>query len=217
MTSGRVIEKKMKRVFLYGFVLVSLSSVEAENLVDTKSSSTGSDFEELIRSHNGKIEELEHRVKMIEQNLGISHSEKVPSKTPEQIADEIKEKSPGEVIEMANDLIKLDKGRDARDILNTFIEDHPKSIHCGKMYFYIGKSYFEEKDYQNAAKAYMKCFEINSGGDKTPKALFRLSDCFLKLGKQSQRIITLEKLASTFPQLKYGQKAAKRLKELKKS
>lgn len=207
----------MKKVFFCSFVLISLSAVEAEDLSDAKSSSIGSDFEELIRNHNGRIEELEHRIKMIEQNLGISHLEKVSSKTPEQVATEVKGKSPEEIIEMANDLIKLDKGQDARDILNTFIENHPKSIHCGKMHFYIGKSYFEEKDYQNAAKAYMKSFEINSRGVKTPKALFRLSDCFLKLGKQSQRKITLEKLASTFPKLKYGQKAAERLKKLKKS
>ena len=205
----------MKRIFLCSFVLISLSGVEAKDSVETPSSE--SDFGELIRSHNGKIEELEHRVKMIEQNLGISHSEKVASKTPEQVASEIKGKTPEEIIEMANDLIKLDKNQEARDVLDTFIENHPKSIHCGKMYFYIGKSYFEEKDYQNAAKAYMKSFEINSRGDKTPKALFRLSDCFLKLGKQSQRKITLEKLASAFPKVKYGKKAAKRLKELKKS
>lgn len=207
----------MRRLFLCSFILIGLFSVEAKDLVNAGLNSSGSDFEELIRSHNGKIEELEHRVKMIEQNLGISYSEKVASKTPEQIAAEVKGKSPEEIIEMANDLIKLDKGQDARDILNTFVENHPKSIHCGKIYFYIGKSYFEEKDYQNAAKAYMKSFEVNSKGAKTPKALFRLSDCFLKLGKQSQRKITLEKLASTFPQLKYGRKAAKRLKELKKS
>ena len=85
------------------------------------------------------------------------------------------------------------------------------------MHFYIGKSYFEEKDYQNAAKAYMESFEINPNGAKTPKALFKLSLCFFKLGKQDQRKITLEKLAVTFPKFRYGKKAIAELNELKKS
>ena len=96
----------MRRFFLCSFILIGLFSVEAKDLVNAGLNSSGSDFEELIRSHNGKIEELEHRVKMIEQNLGISYSEKVASKTPEQIAAEVKGKSPEEIIEMANDLIK---------------------------------------------------------------------------------------------------------------
>ncbi len=85
------------------------------------------------------------------------------------------------------------------------------------MHFYIGKSYFKEKNYREAAKAYMESFEINPNGAKTPKALFRLSLCFFKLGKQDQRKMTLEKLATTFPQFKHGKKAISLLRNQKTS
>ncbi len=205
----------MKRIFLCSFVFLSLVGVKAESRV--YANQTESDIDELVRNHSGEIEELKHRIKIIEQNLGISHSQNATLKSLEEIKKKIKGKSPEDVIEMANDLIKLDRCNEARDILNTFVKENPKSLYLGRMHFYIGKSYFEEKDYQNAAKAYMESFEINPNGAKTPKALFRLSSCFFKLGKQDQRKMTLEKLATTFPQFKYGKKAIAKLEELKKS
>ena len=85
------------------------------------------------------------------------------------------------------------------------------------MKFYIGKSYFEEKKYQDAAKSFMESFEANQNGKKTSKALYKLAECFMKLGKNDQMKMTLEKLASTFPKTKYGKKAVAWLDKLKKS
>lgn len=205
----------MKRFFLYGLVFLGLSEVNAENTIYSESNE--SDLEELVRSHNGEIEKIKYRIKIIEQNLGISHQEKIPSKNSEQIEKDIKTKSPEGIIELAKDLINVDRCQEARDILNAFIKRNPENLYCGRMHFYIGKSYFVEKDYQKAAKSYMESFEINPDGSKIPKALFRLSQCFLKLGKQDQRKMTLEKLASSFSNVKYGQKALVELNELKKS
>lgn len=205
----------MKKVLFCGFVLFGLSFVNAEQ--NAKSNNSDSDIEELVRNHNGKIEELEHRVKIIEQNLGISHSESTATKSPEQIATEIKGKSPEAILEIAQNFLKHDKYEDARNVLNAFVKDNPKSSYCGIMHFYIGKSYFEERNYQNAAKAYMESFEASPNGKKAPKALYKLSECFMKLGKENQRKITLEKLSATFSQSKHGKKASAELKKLKKS
>lgn len=205
----------MKRVFLCGFVLLGLSCAEAEDLVKAKSNE--SEFEELIRNHNGKIEELEHRIKIIEQNLGIYRSDSIITKNHEQISSEIKGKSPTEILEIAKDFLKHDRYGEARSVLTVFIKNNPKNSYCGTMHFYIGKSYFEEKDYQNAAKAYMESFEASPKGSKTPDALYELSECFMKLGKKDHQKTTLEKLVSTFPRSEQGRKAAKELKNLKKS
>ena len=185
-------------------------SLEPGNLID-------SDLEELVRNHNGKIEELEHRIKIIEQNLGISHSESIVTKSPEQVATEIKGKSPEAVLEIAKNFLKHDRYEEARSVLSAFIKDNPKNSYCGRMHFYVGKSYFKERNYQNAAKAYMESFEASPNGKKASKALYKLSECFMKLGKANQQKITLEKLAATFPQSSHGKKASAQLKNLKKS
>ena len=203
----------MKKNFCSILVLLGISSVFASSDL---SSSHNADIEELIRSHNGKIEELNHRLERIEKKLGISPDD-FSSKSPEQIAADIKGKSPQNIIETAKNLIKQDKYQNARNNLNAFIKDNPKSPYCGTMKFYIGKSYFEEKKYQDAAKSFMESFEANQNGKKTSKALYKLAECFMKLGKNDQMKMTLEKLASTFPKTKYGKKAVAWLDKLKKS
>ncbi len=203
----------MKKFFLYGFALIGVVCVSNE----LHAKQNDSDFEELVRSHNGKIEELEHRIKIIEQNLGISHTESISTEKTNQVEDEIKGKSPEAVIEISKSFIKQDKYKEARRVLDAFLKTSPKISYQGKAHFYIGKSYFEEKEYQNAAKAYMETFETSPNGIKAPKALYKLSECFMKLGKRDQMKITLEKLVSTFPKSKYGKKASEKLKNLKKS
>ena len=203
----------MKKNFCSVLVLFGISSVFASSDL---SSSHNVDIEELIRNHNGKIEELSHRLERIEKKLNISPDD-FSSKSPEQIAADIKGKSPQNIIEIAKNLIKQDKYQNARNNLNAFIEDNPKSPYCGTMKFYIGKSYFEGKKYQDAAKSFMESFEANQNGKKTSKALYKLAECFMKLGKNDQMKMTLEKLASTFPGTKYGKKAAAWLGKLKKS
>ena len=125
----------MKSFFLVSFLSFCLCGVEAKDHIDPKSNNL--DLEELIRNHSGEIEELKHRIKIIEQSLGISHSEKVVLKDSKQIANKIKKKTPEEIIEMAKDLISLDRCQEARDILNAFISEHPQNLYCGRMYFYI--------------------------------------------------------------------------------
>ena len=209
----------MKKLFLCSFVFLSLARVDAENktVSQLRVNSGESDLEDLVRNHSGEIEELKHRIKIIEQNLGIYRSESLVTKKPEQIAEEIKGKSPEAVIEIAKGFIEHDRYAEARSVLETFIKKNPKNLYCGRMHFYIGKTYFEEKNYQEAAKSYMESSEIGPNGAKAPKALFKLSECFLKLGKEDQRKMTLEKLASTFAQFKHGKKACNLLKKLKKS
>lgn len=203
----------MKKVFCGGFALFCIVSAFASSNV---ASSHNADIEELIRSHNGKIEELSHRLEQIEKKLGIS-PEDFSSKNPEQVSADIKGKSPQSIIETAKNLIKRDKYQNARNNLSAFIKDNPKSPYCGTMNFYIGKSYFEEKKYQDAAKSFMESFEANQNGKKTSKALYKLAECFMKLGKNDQMKMTLEKLASAFPKTKYGKKASTWLGKLKKS
>ena len=203
----------MKRFFLCSFVFLSLAG--ADNQVSANQNE--SDIDELVRGHSGEIEELKHRITIIEQNLGIYRAESIITKKPEQIAEEIKGKSPEAVIEIAKNFISHDRYGEARSVLEAFIKNNPKNLYCGRMHFYSGKTYFEEKNYQEAAKSYIESFEIGPNGAKAPKALFKLSECFFKLGKEDQRKMTLEKLASTFAQFKHGKKAYTLLKKLKKS
>lgn len=194
----------MKKGFCSVWFLFSFFFVEAEI--------SNSDLEELVRNHNGKIEELTHRIEQIENNLGISHNDTV---TQEQAVENIKGKSPEDIIKIAKDFIKHDRYQNARILLTEFIKNNQKSTYCGTMHFYIGKSFLEEKKYQDAAKAFMESFETNPKGKKTAKALYKLAECFMKLGKNDQMKTTLKKITTSFPGTKYAKKATAELNNLK--
>jgi TolA-binding protein len=65
--------------------------------------------------------------------------------------------------------------------------------------FYVGESYFKEKDYKNAAIEYMKSYKKNSKGHKSAEALYKLALCFKRLSKNEECKATLDKLIRDYP------------------
>ncbi len=193
---------------------VLLLSLVACTPLFAASQSSNSDIEELVREHNGKIEELEHRIKYIENKLGINSSEAVSLLNSSKVtADSIKNKTPESVIEMAKDYIREDQTENARAALDLYLKNNPKNIYFGMMHYYIGKSYLLEKNYVDATKAFMYSFELNPNGKKAPNALYGLAISFLRLNKKEQMKTTLEKLISSYPSSNKAKKAKNLLKK----
>lgn len=195
----------MKKVLFFSIVMGVSFFANAE----TKPENT--DIEELVREHNGKIEEFEHRIKNIENRLNIDASDSVAFGKPTQVTEEtIKGKTPEAVINLAKDYIRMDQNENARTALDLYIKNNPKDIYFGMMHYFIGKTYFLDKKYIEASKSFMQSFEINPNSRKAPNSLYKLALCFLRLNKKDQMKITLEKLVSTYP----GSKKAKKAKEM---
>ncbi|MDR2766505.1 MAG: tetratricopeptide repeat protein [Holosporaceae bacterium] len=168
------------------------------------------DLAESVRLLTGKVEELERKVSLMEESQQKKTEEEAIRKETAVVDD----KKPEEVIKMAKDLIDENRSAEARRMLEAFVAKNPKSLFRGMALFYVGKSYFLEKDYQNAAIKYMESFEANPKGSKTDKALYQLSLCFRYLSESSKRKAILEKIISDYPG-RFAEKAAKDLKKLK--
>lgn len=185
------------------------------------------DDQDELREIYGKLEEITHRVDLLEKKVStVSLStdevsevsgDKSKSGQNDQYEKYIKGLSPEDVIKKAKKYFDDDRYGQGRGILNSFILKNPKSIYCGMMQYYIGKSYFKEKNFEKAANAFIECFGTNPNGAKTPKALYLMAECFKKLDKSEQAKKTLEKLIDTYPNSKYVKKAKKLKKKLKKS
>ena len=179
------------------------------------------DQEDLVRELYGKVEELTHKVDLLEKKLATlpaptdeTDTTKEKSVEGDPYQKEIEKLSPEEVIKKAKHDIEDNKYEKARGVLNAFVVKNPKNLYIGMMQYYIGKSFFEEQNYEKAATAYIECFGTNANGAKTPKALYQLAVCFKKLGKDDQMQKTLDKLIDTYPNCKYVKKA-KKLKKKK--
>ncbi|MDR1983190.1 MAG: tetratricopeptide repeat protein [Holosporaceae bacterium] len=182
--------------------------------------SVGSDdFNELsdsVRENTGKIEELsktiaelQKRISLLEDTLNKKNQEEANQKTVEIIS----QKTPEEILKISRDMIEENNMDDARKMLNAFITKNPTSIYCGMMLFYVGNSYFIEKDYKNAALEYMKGFKANSAGSKSAETLYKLALCFKQLQQMNKYESTLKKIVEDYPG-EFAQKASAELKKI---
>jgi tol-pal system protein YbgF len=168
------------------------------------------ELSESVRTLTGKVEELtknndelQKRVSFLEDLINKKNEEEV-----------LANKSPEEIIKSAKDMIKEKNMNGARQLLKAFISKNPKSIYCGMMLFYIGKSFFKENDYRNAALEYMKSYKTNPTGSKAAKALYKLAQCFKELSETVKCKSILEKIINDYPG-RFAEKASKELKKLK--
>jgi TolA-binding protein len=178
------------------------------------------DFVELsdsIRELTGRIEELEkanaEMQKAISSLDDLVHkytNEVVVQKEMEAVAG----KSPEEILKSAADLIEENNMEEARKLLNAFIAKDPANVYCVMMYFYIGNSYFVEKDYKNAAIEYMKGFKANPKGSKSAETLYKLALSFKHLNENNKCKSTLEKIINDYSG-EFAKKAAAELKKIK--
>lgn len=193
--------KKLLILPFLGLLQFGMVSAADEDLADT------------VRTLNGKIEELEREVAQLKQRLNMIAPQTEPSEVSKITIQEISGLTADKLIKKAKKLIKKDRFKEARNILNAFIRKSPKHAKLGIVHYYLAKSYFEEKNYTQAADSYMDSYQADKKGSKTAKALLKLSKCFIKLNKKEQTKVTLEKL-KLMKNNKYSEKARKLLREV---
>jgi tol-pal system protein YbgF len=152
--------------------------------------------------------ELQKKIVFLEESLGKNREEAIQQKEMDSIAQKTSE----EILKNALDLIEENDLEGARRILAAFVKQKPTDIYCGQMMFYLGNTYFVEKDYKNAAIEYMKGFKTNPNGSKSAETLFKLAICFKQLNQMDKYKSTLQKIVSDYP----GTFATKATAELKK-
>ncbi|MDR0678380.1 MAG: tetratricopeptide repeat protein [Holosporaceae bacterium] len=199
----------MKKVVSFLSFIVFISGVNA-------SDSDFSELSESTRENTGKIEELsktvaemQKKISLLEEALIKKNQEESDQKTTEIIS----KKTPDEVVKMARDLIEENNMDEARKMLSAFVTKNPTNVYNGMMLFYMGNSYFVEKDYKNAALEYMKGFQANPSGSKSAETLYKLAICFKQLQQMDKYKSTLKKIIDDYP----GEFAKKASAELKKT
>ncbi|MDR0968188.1 MAG: tetratricopeptide repeat protein [Holosporaceae bacterium] len=173
-----------------------------------------------VRELTGKVEELEKAVAELQKKLA-SYAETTDEKIKEAEAKEKTEalagKTPEEILKIAVDMIEENNMSEARKILNAFVAKNPTNIYCGMMLFYVGNSYFMEKDYKNAAIEYMKGFKANPTGSKSAETLYKLALCFKQLDEKEKCESTLKKIIEDYAGSEFAKKASAELKKIGKT
>lgn len=81
--------------------------------------------------------------------------------------------------------------------------------------YWIGESYYAEKNFSEAAAAFQHLLDTYPTSSQAPKALFKLADCQLALGKTAGGKKNLQTLMAQFPHTPEAKLAHARLQEIK--
>jgi tol-pal system protein YbgF len=103
----------------------------------------------------------------------------------------------------------------ARSYWEEYLKRYPKGRWVGQTYYWLGETYFKEKNYEEAIIYYQKLIDLPEPNPFKPKAMFKQAEAFLQLKDKKAAEIVLKKLVKTFPgtpEAKEGEKILKGLK-----
>lgn len=189
----------MKKVCFFAYVMCSCcfaKDLSIEEISDT------------VRELTGRIEALEKKI----SDNGSNEASVASSESQEDFEKLVTGQNPEDLIRQIITHIDENDMNYARGLVDAFLKLNPDNIFCGMMLFHKGESYFREKDYKNAAMAYMQSFKKNATGSKSAEALYKLALCFNFLDENEKCKATLEKIVRDYPG-EFAEKAKRRLKK----
>jgi tol-pal system protein YbgF len=104
--------------------------------------------------------------------------------------------------------------KEARDKFEAFAKDFPKDELTDNAYFWIGETYFGEKDYEGAILAYETFLKKYLNSPKAPSAMYKQGICFLEIRDKKTGKVILEQVLERYPKSKEAELAKKKLNEL---
>lgn len=119
----------------------------------------------------------------------------------------------GRLYDVAYQLFRDKKYKEARGKFEAFIKDSPKHKLAGNAQFWIAETYYVEKDYESAILAYETLLKKYPDTEKTGGALLKQGFAFAEIGDKKTARVILEKLIQKFPDSKDAALAKKKLAE----
>jgi tol-pal system protein YbgF len=103
----------------------------------------------------------------------------------------------------------------AREKFKAFLAVYPKGELSDNAQFWIGESFYSEKDYEKAIIAYDDVLKSFSKSDKTPSAMLKQALCWLKLGDNTFARSLLKRVVKEHPRTQQAKIAEEKLKGIR--
>jgi tol-pal system protein YbgF len=100
--------------------------------------------------------------------------------------------------------------------LREFLRRYPDHDYADNAQYWLGESYYDQKDYRRGLEEFRKVVERYPHGNKVPDAMLKVGYCYLALGQIEQARATLEELISVYPRSPSARLASARLDTLGK-
>lgn len=102
----------------------------------------------------------------------------------------------------------------ARDIFTKFLEQYPQHDLAANAYYWIGETYYSEKNYEPAILAFQEVIKNHPQKEKVPAAMLKQAMAFKAINDTKNARYVLKKLLETYPKSAEIKKAKELLQEL---
>ena len=156
-------------------------------------------------------EETERRLAAMEDRLA-----KLEKKIGDQQTTAIgpSDSTPEGIYEGGLAAFKAGEMQKARDHFDRVIEQHPTHALIPNCHYWIGETYYSEKNYEQAILAFQEVIKNFPKSDKAPAALLKQGMSFKNIGDKKSARYVLNKLKDDYPQSEDAKKGKALLKEL---
>lgn len=122
--------------------------------------------------------------------------------------------SPDSLYQKGLESIKAGEVVAAREQFTKFIEQNPKHELVVNAHYWIGETYYSEKNYESAILSYQDVIKNYPGKEKVVAAMLKQAMAFNEIKDAKSAKFVLKKLVDGFPKSEEAKKAKELLKEL---
>ena len=142
-----------------------------------------------------QTKKLEKENKLQEKSSNDNNLEK--NQTDQQLAN--LSKDPSDIYKHAYNMLIQENFVEAEKYFNIFIGENPKDPLSSNAYYWLGETFYVQKQFQKAAISFAKGYQQFPKGNKALDQLFKLSLTFINLGKNEDACASFSKLEIEFP------------------
>lgn len=103
----------------------------------------------------------------------------------------------------------------AREIFTKFLDQYPQNDLAANAHYWIGETYYSEKNYEPAILAFQEVIKNYPQKEKVPAAMLKQAMAFKAINDIKSAKYVLKKLAESFPKSDEAAKTKELLKEMK--
>ncbi len=119
------------------------------------------------------------------------------------------------VFETAYGFYRAERYAEAGQAFSEFMQQYPQSAHAANVYYWMGNSYFLNRNYANAVAAYRILLDKHDDHPRASESMLNMAESQLMLKQKAAAQKTLKQLIARFPGSDAAAQAKKRLAKLK--
>jgi tol-pal system protein YbgF len=152
-------------------------------------------------------EDFDRRLLALEGKLANQEKVQTEAKT--------KDMTPEALYQSGQDALKSGDMQKARDTFTKFVGLYPTNALAANSHFWIGETYYNQKNYEQAILEYQEVIKNFAGKEKVPSAMLKQAMAFKELRDDKSARYILKKLTNDYPRTEEAKKAKEKLKGMK--